>query len=107
MAEEKIQGGNDRERLLHIAKTYGSTAKIPKSEIASTSEDGKTVITVQGTKVNDVLLAEAVREDKARAAAARAAAGVPVDVVSKDEVQAMINEAVARALAEKNPPPPK
>src|ERR1043165_3130575 len=99
MAQEKILGSNDRERLLHIAKTYGSTAKIPKSEIATSSDDGSTVITVQGTKVNDGLLKEALREEGARAAAARAASGIPADVVTKDEARVMIEEAVRAALA--------
>jgi hypothetical protein len=103
---EKIQGNNDRERLFYIAKTYGSTAKIPKSEISSTSENGSTVITVQGTKVNDALLADALKEDKARAAAARAASGVPEGLVSRDEVQAMIDAAVQKALADSKQPPP-
>ena len=102
---DKIQGNNDKERLLFIAKTYQAVKKIPASEIASASNDGQTVITVQGTKVTDALLREALNEEAARAAAARAAFGIPADVVTKDEAKAMIEEAVRAALAEKQPPP--
>ena len=104
---ETIQGNNDQERLLYIAQTWSTTKKIPKELIVSTSEDGLTVITVHGTKVNDALLAKAQSREKARAAAARAVTGMPEVVVSKDEVQAMINAAVEKALDSQKSAPPK
>lgn len=100
---ETIQGNNDRERLLFIGHTFSGLNDIPESQIATRSADGETVITIQGTKVTEALVEAAMREEKARAAAARAAAGVPADAVSKNEVKAMIDEAVRNALAV-NPP---
>jgi hypothetical protein len=96
---EEIQGNNDRERLLFIGHTFNGLNDIPDSQIATRSADGETVITIQGTKVTDALVEEAMREEAARKAAARAVAGVPADAVSKDEVKAMIDEAVSQALA--------
>ena len=88
---------NDRERLLAIAKQYGSVKKIPADQIRSSSADRATVITVDGTKVTDALLKQAIEEDKARTAANAAASAIP-DGVSREEVQAMIEAAVLKAL---------
>jgi site-specific recombinase XerC len=104
---EEIQGNNDKERLLFIGRNYDAIRDIPSSQIATVSEDGETVITIQGTKVSDRLVEEALREDDARKAAARAVKGVPVDAVSKEQVQVMIEEAVSRAMAGSSQEPPK
>lgn len=103
---EEILGNNDRERLLFIAKNYRSLEQIPESQIASVSTDGETIITIQGTKVSDALVEEALREEEVRKAASRAVAGVPADAISREQVQAMIDEAVKKALLSKQADPP-
>ncbi len=100
---EEIQGTNDKERLLFIGHNYNGLKDIPDSQIATRSAEGETIITIQGTKVTDALVSDALQEEAARKAGARAVAGVPVEAVSKDEVRAMIDEAVRAALAV-NPP---
>ena len=101
--KEEIQGSNDRERLLFIAQNYNGLHEIPESQIARVSGDGGTIITIHGTKVNEALIEQVLREEDARLAAARAVAGVPANAVSKEQMQAMIDEAVKRALASQPP----
>ena len=78
-----------------------------ESDVSVLAVHGKTVILVYGTKVNDELLAEALRAEEARKAAERAAAGIPENVLTKDEAQLMINQAVSQALAAQKQPPAK
>src|SRR5262245_14418139 len=70
--------------LLDIANKYGSTAKIPPELILKRSDDGKTVLLHDGTKVSDALIKDA------RAAADRAAAAEEETADRVDQLAAKV-----------------
>jgi hypothetical protein len=78
-----------------------SIKDVPAKEIFAKSEDGKTVVTNDGTKVSDELIAKAKTEKKAQAAAASAAseavASAPAGI-SLEELDQRIAKAVEAAV---------
>lgn len=53
---------------------YKSIKEIPRNQILATSEDGKTVVLLDGRKFSDEIIRQAQTANKAQAAAASAAA---------------------------------
>jgi|HubBroStandDraft_6_1064221.scaffolds.fasta_scaffold570205_1 hypothetical protein len=49
-----------RSRLPHLAAEFGTVDKIPVNFVSAKSEDGKTVVLLDGTKVTDESLASAL-----------------------------------------------
>ena len=73
-----------------------SISDVPKAQIFETSADGLTIVTLDGTKVSDALIAQAKSSQKASAKAASAAAGE--GKVSDKERESIIEEAKAAGV---------
>ena len=80
-----------------------SIKDVKKEDIFSRSDDGKTIITTDGLKVSDELIAQAKAEAKAQAAAVGAASKAGVDLDDPqfvDKVTAIAMSAAQKVLNE-------
>jgi hypothetical protein len=97
----EIKGNNDRERIIFIANNFNSLSEIPRSQIATVSDDGEVIITVHGTKVSDAIIRQVMTEEKAKAAAQSAAANAGVDLEDEkfiEKVTAIATQAAMNAI---------
>jgi hypothetical protein len=84
-----------------------SIKDVDKGEILGRSSDGKTLVLKDGTKVSDVLIAEAKTAVRARAAAVSAATSAKVDLddpafvrkvtaIATEAAQSVVNAALGK-----------
>ena len=74
-----------------------SIKDVPASEIFAHSDDGKTLVTNDGTKVSNELIAEAKAQAKASTKAASAAAGGAITEEARASIIAEAQEAGRKA----------
>ena len=78
---------------------FKSVKDVPPGQILARSDDGRTVVMLDGLKVSDKLIAQAQTEAKARVEADRAAKSSGVDLDDPDFIAKV--EAIATAAAQK------